>query len=105
MSTVSFYDDHSRLIQGQTVNYTGSVDTVTTQYDFTGKPLRSLLAQAKLGNTAQTHGVSTKTTNDPNFRTTSIWKNIDAAVVDKLIDRMKYNELGQLKKSISASVL
>lgn len=39
----SFYDDHSRIVQTQSINVTGGIDTVTTQYDYSGKPLRSLL--------------------------------------------------------------
>jgi len=37
----SFYDDRGRVIQTQGVNYTGAIDTTTTQYDFAGKPLRN----------------------------------------------------------------
>ena len=94
---VNFYDDRGREVQTQSINYTGGIDTATTQYDFSGKPLRTLLSQAKAGNTAQNHVELTKTTYDPNFRTTSIWKNIDGAATDQLIDSMQYNELGQLR--------
>ncbi len=96
LSTVNFYDDRARLIQSQTVNYTGGVDTLTTQYDFSGKPLRSLLGTAKPSNTAQYHRVLTKTNYDPNLRVTSVYKNIDGATSDQLVDSMQYNELGQL---------
>ena len=89
-------DDRGRLIQTQSTNYTGGVDTLTTQYDFSGKPLRSLLGQAKVTNTAQYHEVITKTNYDPNFRITSVYKNIDGASSDQLIDSFQYNELGQL---------
>jgi RHS repeat-associated protein len=97
LSAINFYDDRARLIQIQTVNYTGGVDTVTTQYDFSGKPLRTLLGQAKLTNTAQYHRLLTKTNYDPNFRITSVYKNIDGSAADQLIDSMQYNELGQLR--------
>ena len=74
---------------------------MTTQYDFSGKPLRSLLGQAKVTNTAQYHEVITKTNYDPNFRVTSVYKNIDGASSDQLIDSTQYNELGQLdRKSV-----
>jgi len=39
----------------------------------------------------------TKTNYDPNFRVTSVYKNIDGAASDQLIDSMQYNELGQLR--------
>lgn len=97
LSTVNFYDDRARLIQTESINYTGGLDTVTTQYDFTGKPLRSLLGQAKPSNTAQYHKVLTKTNYDANFRVTSVFKKIDGASADQLIDSMQYNELGQLR--------
>lgn len=93
----NFYDDRARLIQTESINYTGGLDTVTTQYDFTGKPLRTLLGQAKLNNSAQHHRVLTKTNYDPNFRVTSVYKNIDGASSDQLIDSIQYNELGQLR--------
>ncbi len=92
----TLYDDRGRVIQTQSVNYTGGVDTVTTQYDFTSKPLRDMLSHAKLGNTPQYHTVVTKMDYDPAFRLRHIWKNIDGAATDQLIDSMQYNELGQL---------
>ena len=92
----NFYDDRGRAIQTQSVNYTGGIDTTTTQYDFTGKPLRDMLSHAKLQNTPQYHTVVTKMDYDPAFRLRYIWKNIDAASSDQLIDSMQYNELGQL---------
>jgi len=94
--TVDFYDDHSRMIQTQSINYTGGVDTVTTQYNFSGKPLRSLLNHYKNGNTAQSHTVLTRTVYDAAMRVKSIYKNIDGAPSDQLIDSMTYDELGQL---------
>jgi len=97
LSAVNFYDDHGRAIQTQSINYTGGVDTLTTQYDFSGKPLRTLLGQAKATNTAQYHRLLTKINYDANFRVTQIWKNIDGAASDQLIDSMQYNELGQLR--------
>jgi RHS repeat-associated protein len=93
----SFYDDRTRAIQTQSINYTTGVDTLTTQYDFSGKPLRSLLSQAKLNNGAQYHQVLTKMIYDASFRVTSIYKNIDGALSDQLIDSMRYDELGQLR--------
>ena len=96
LSSINFYDDRARLIQMQSINYTGGLDTVTTQYDFSGKPLRTLLGQAKRTNTAQYHQVLTKTNYDAGFRVTSIWKNIDGAASDQVIDSVQYNELGQL---------
>jgi RHS repeat-associated protein len=94
--SVNFYDDRGRTIQTQSVNYTGSIDTVTVQYNFNSVTLRSLLNHKKNGNTAQNHSMLTKMDFDHAFRIKHIWKNIDNASVDQLIDSMQYNELGQL---------
>jgi RHS repeat-associated protein len=94
---IQFYDDRGRVIQAKSINYTGGVDTLTTQYDFSGKPLRSLLNHQKSGNTAQHHNVLTKMNYDAGFRLKSIYKNIDGAPSDQLIDSMQYNELAQLR--------
>lgn len=93
---VSFYDDRGRTIQTEEINYTGAIDTVSMQYDFTGKPLRNLLGHRKNGNTVQNHIVVTKMDYDQGFRLRHIWKNIDGAASDQLIDSLQYNELGQL---------
>ena len=94
--TSNFYDDRARLIQVQSVNYTGAIDTLTVQYNFDGAELRSLLNHKKNGNTVQSHIVITKMDYDHRFRLRHIWKNIDGATNDQLIDSMQYNELGQL---------
>jgi RHS repeat-associated protein len=94
---VNFYDDRGRSIQTQSINYTGAVDTATLQYDFSGKPLRTLLGHKKNGNTVQSHIVVTKMDYDAGFRVRHVYKNIDNAPSDQLIDSIQYNELGQLR--------
>ncbi len=93
----SFYDDRGRVIQSQGSNYTGAIDTTTTQYDFTGKAIRNLVGHKKNGNTVQAHTVLTKMDYDNGFRLKHIYKNIDGAGSDQLIDSVQYNELGQLR--------
>ena len=93
--SVNFYDDHNRIIQVQSINYTGGKDTITSQYDFSGKVLRTLLGHQKAGNTAQGHLVMTKYAYDSAGRNIAVWKNIDNAASDQLIDSVHYNELGQ----------
>jgi RHS repeat-associated protein len=97
MTDVNFYDDRNRVIQTEDVNITGGVDLTTMQYDFSGKPLRALLIHNKSGTPVQQHIVVTKLSYDPAFRLKSIFKNIDGAASDQLIDSMQYNELGQLR--------
>src|SRR5579871_2123161 len=95
--SVNFYDDRGRVIQSQSVNYTGGIDTVTTQYDFSGKPLRTVLGHVKKNNTVQNHIVVTKMDYDNWFRLRHTYKNIDNASSDQLIDSMQYDEIGQLR--------
>ena len=95
--SVSFYDDRGRSIQMQSMNYTGGIDTLTTQYDFSGKPLRSLLGHQKKGNTVQNHLVSTKMDYDQGQRLRHLYKNVDNAAADQLIDSLQYDELGRLR--------
>jgi RHS repeat-associated protein len=95
--STNFFDDHARLIQTQAINYTGGVDTLTVQYDFSGKPLRMLLNHQKNQHTAQHHNVLTKMDYDANFRLKHVWKNIDGAASDQLVDSAVYDELGQLR--------
>lgn len=94
---VSFYDDRGRSIQSQAINYTGATDTVTTQYDFSGKVIRNVLGHKKSGNTAQNHIVVSKMDYDHAGRLRHLYKNIDNAAGDQLIDSIQYNELGQLR--------
>ncbi len=96
--TVSFYDDHGRVIQTQSINITGGKDINTTQYDFSGKVLRSVAQKQKSGTNAQTHLVLSKVEYDHMDRVKRLWKNIDNATADQLIDSLQYNELGQLTK-------
>jgi hypothetical protein len=94
--TSIFYDDRSRLIQTQHVNYTGAIDTATMQYNFCGMELRQLFNHKKNNNTVQNHIVLTKADYDQSMRLRHLYKNIDNATSDQLIDSLQYNELGQL---------
>ncbi len=93
----NFYDDRGRGIQSQGSNYTGAVDTTTSQFDFTGKTIRNLVGHKKNGNTVQAHKVLTKMDYDQGFRLKHVWKNIDNATSDQLIDSIQYDELGELR--------
>src|SRR6202012_4714014 len=84
-----FYDDHSREVQTQSINYSGGVDTLTTQVDFSGKPLRVQLDHKNHDNSGQDYLVVTKMSYDPQFRLKSVYKNINNAASDQLIDSMQ----------------
>lgn len=94
---VSFFDDHGRVLQTRSTNYTTGKDTVSTQYAFNGKVLRTLLKHQKAQNTAQSHVITTKLEYDHAARLKKIWKNIDNQSTDQLIDSIQYNELGQTR--------
>ncbi|HEX3934893.1 MAG TPA: hypothetical protein VHW43_09470, partial [Puia sp.] len=91
-----FFDDRGRPIQTQNVNYTGAIDTATVQYNFSGAVLRQLVNHKKNNNTVQNHIVLSKMDYDHRMRLRHLYKNIDNAASDQLIDSLQYNELGQL---------
>jgi RHS repeat-associated protein len=95
--TGTYYDDHSRVIQTKYYNITGGIDITTTQYDFVGKPLQTYLRHQKLQNTTQTHTINTLLNYDAQERLKSIYKNIDNAAANQLIDSIQYNELAQMR--------
>jgi RHS repeat-associated protein len=92
----TFYDDRARVIQTENVNYTGAIDTATVQYNFCGVPLRRLINHKKNNNTVQNHIVLTLMDYDQSMRLRHVYKNIDNAASNQLIDSLQYNELGQL---------
>jgi len=100
---VPFYDDHGRVIQVESSNYTNGIDYETTQYDFSGKPLRKLLVHKKNGVNPMGHVIGTKYTYDAAGRQTSIRKSMDGP--EQLIDTLMYNELGQLRAKYFAGNL
>lgn len=102
--SVLFYDEKGRPIQTQTINSSGGKDIGTTQYDFSGKPLRSLLQHNKGGTNAQTHTILTKMEYDHLGRVLYVRKKITSVVSgqtitspEKTILQNSYDELGQLK--------
>ena len=97
--TVNIYDDHGRVIQSSSTNYTGGTDVVTAQYSFTGRLLRSHLFQQKSGTNAQTHTMLTKYGFDHVGRLLSVTKNLDNTT-DKTVSQNTYNELGQLQTKV-----
>jgi RHS repeat-associated protein len=96
LGSVNFFDDRGRIIQTEDINISNGIDISTTQYNFSGKELRNLLVHKKNGlPAAQTHMIETKMAYDPSFRLLSIYKNIDGAVKDQLIDSLHYDEQGR----------
>jgi RHS repeat-associated protein len=100
-----FYDDRGRAIQSKVQNITGSTDITTTQYNFSGQPLMSLLLHEKAGTTAQSVKLITKMSYDDLGRLKEIRKKITQTInsntipanpVEKIIVKNEYDKLGQL---------
>ena len=109
---ISFYDDRGRLIQTQTINVTGGKDILTTQYDFSGKALRTLLQHQKNGANAQTHLVLTKMNYDHAGRLLTVTKTINSTINGQQVSKPEqtiatntYNELGQLSNKVDGSAI
>jgi RHS repeat-associated protein len=104
--SISFYDNKGRVIQNQTQNITTGTDISTTQYNWAGQPMMSVLRQQKGGATnAQTHIVITKMQYDDLGRLLNVKKTVNSTInavavtkSEQLIVQNEYNALGQLKK-------
>ena len=94
---VNFYDDRGREIQTQNINYLNGYDTLTTQYDFGGKPIRTLIGTSQPTNSGMCCEVLTKVNYDADARPCSIYKNPGYGAADVLIDSVQYNEMGQMR--------
>jgi hypothetical protein len=94
---VNFYDDKARLIQVQTVNQSGGIDVATSQYDFSGKVIRTQLFHQKSTTPVQSYQLATKNTYDILGRVTKIEKNMNN-VGYKVISTMEYDASGRLSK-------
>ena len=109
---VRFYDDKGRVIQTQKTNITGGVDKVTTQYSWSGLPLRVYEQQSKLVTGNQLSTILTKMTYDHGGRLLNIVKSLGTTVGgntttsgDKTISSLAYKESGILKSKILGSNL
>jgi RHS repeat-associated protein len=105
--TVNFYDDKGKVSQSQSTNITGGKDITTTQYDWTGNPLRILQQHANAGTNSQEHWILTKMEYDHGNRLLkvkkmmkSIIKGDTTSTAEKTIVTNQYDKLGQLKNKI-----
>ena len=104
--TVNYYDEKGRIIQTQSTNQTGGVDVLTTQYNFSGQVLQTVLRHEKSGNNPQTLLTITRMSYDDLGRLTQIQKKVRHSLVNgydlpgdwTILVQNEYDALGQLKK-------
>ncbi|SEL69302.1 RHS repeat-associated core domain-containing protein [Chitinophaga rupis] len=99
LTTTNFYNNKGRLIQTIADNISGSRDTLTTLYDFSGKMLSTYLRHrnAQSGLTPRTT-VRTMTHYDAAGRVDSISKRLnDLDALKRTISLTAYDSIGQLK--------
>ncbi len=101
---VNFYDEKGRVVQTQGINITGVKETATTQYDWSGKAIRSYLQHSKGGTLPQNYTVLSKMDYDHAGRLLTFKKTFNGGT-EKAIATNTYDELGQLKtKALGTSV-
>lgn len=75
------YDDHGRVIQTQSTNYSGGKDTATIQYSFNSRVLRTFVRHRKQGTNAQTHTLLTKYGYDVGGRLLTAYRQADGHTI------------------------
>jgi RHS repeat-associated protein len=102
---ISYYDEKGRVIQIQSQNITTGIDIATTQYNWSGQPLLTVMRQQKNGTNPQTHILITKIQYDDLGRVLNVKKTVNSTInsvavakPEQLIVQNEYDQLGQLKK-------
>jgi len=110
LSSIIFYDNKGRTIQLKTINESGGIDVVTTQYGWTGSPLITVQQQTLKGTTDQTLTAVTKLTYDELGRLIQTDKKTGSSLVNSgnlptaytTLSRLQYDALGMLQKKVLA---
>jgi RHS repeat-associated protein len=104
LTSVSIYDNKSRVIQTQSQNYSGGIDVTTTQYTWGGQPLVVVQSQQKGGTNGQTTVTISSMTYDVLNRLTATTKRVQNTLVGSNalsstinVSTMQYDALGELK--------
>lgn len=95
LHSVVFYDADGRIIQTRGANITGGYDVMTTQYDFSGKILRTVHRHDKQGANARFAKVNTIYEYDHAGRVVTVKQKVGG--VERIIAANTYDELGRLK--------
>ena len=106
--SASYYDDHNRISQSQSINVSGGIDKTTNQFAFDGKLVVSKTAHNKSGTNAQSYTVITTNNYDNMGRVQSVTKNVNNGAIaadQQTIATNSYDELGRLRtKALGASL-
>ena len=102
--TALFYDEKGRVIQAKSRNFTGGIDISTTQYDWSGKVLRTYVKHEKAGTNAQVHNILSKIDYDDMARVLTIKKQVNTGTEKTVVSNI-YDALGQLKTKTLGSAL
>ncbi len=95
---VTYYDDKGRIIQLKSTNANGGYDLMTTQYDFSGKVLRTHHQHQYTASSTLIEQLSTNEYDDAGRLTKTKKKFTRGSVIlDKTVTQLEYNSLGQLK--------
>ena len=85
----------------KSTNVSGGTDVSSTQYDFSGKVVRSYVMHQKSGTNSNIYKILTKNNYDNGGRLVSVSKRVNdnntSITTDKVILENSYDELGQLK--------
>ena len=105
ITTVMIYDEKGRVIQLKTVNKTGGIDVMTTQYSWVGQPLVIITKSQKSGAGQQETVIVTQNSYDDLGRLVKVEKKQGNSLISggsmsayKTIVKNDYDKLGQLKK-------
>ncbi len=97
LTAVSYYDDKGRIIQTKETNQLGNVDRVTTEYDFSGKIIKTYTAH-NITASGPTHTIRYRYTYYDNDAPNELfaWFDKKDGTGEILLSKKEYNELSQL---------
>jgi hypothetical protein len=95
LETAMFYDKYGRVIQTKAQNHLGENDLISTQYDFSGKVLRTISDHSSEYDDVK---VLDRFTYDHTGRLVRTYQTINDAQFELVVTENEYNELGQLIK-------
>jgi Domain of unknown function (DUF6443) len=106
VSSINIYDEKARVIQVKTLNASGGVDTITTQYNWAGQPIVTVEARVKGGINTQKNTIVTHYVYDDLNRLSLVEKKVSNSRVNggampttyKTILANEYDALGQVKR-------